>query len=158
VWTPSHSDPAEPRSREEWLARLEEAVGDGPFDSSACALIEASLGLGRIVAFLLPLSHFIPDPLTFSVPLFLKRRCDWTLGQSARVGLDECGGAGGGAAAGGAGDQRAGGSVRRRILALLRGDQGKRDAKLAQKLGQLQPFIAVFSQECIGQLASFGPT
>jgi hypothetical protein len=26
------------------------------------------------------------------------------------------------------------------------------------KLGQLQPFIAVFPQECIGQLAYFGPT
>ena len=25
-------------------------------------------------------------------------------------------------------------------------------------LGQLQPFITVFSQECMGQLASFGPT
>jgi hypothetical protein len=29
---------------------------------------------------------------------------------------------------------------------------------LAQKLGQLQPFIAVISQECMGQLGSFGPT
>ena len=34
----------------------------------------------------------------------------------------------------------------------------ERDAELAQKLGQLQPFIAVFPQECMGQLASFGPT
>ena len=32
------------------------------------------------------------------------------------------------------------------------------DAGLAQKLGQLQPFIAVFPQERTGQLASFGPT
>jgi hypothetical protein len=31
-------------------------------------------------------------------------------------------------------------------------------AKLAQKLGQLQPFVAVSLQECMGQLASFGPT
>jgi hypothetical protein len=30
--------------------------------------------------------------------------------------------------------------------------------KLAQKLGQLQLFIDVLSQECMGQLASFGPT
>ena len=30
--------------------------------------------------------------------------------------------------------------------------------KLAQKLGQLQPLIAVFPQECMGQLAYFGPT
>ena len=34
----------------------------------------------------------------------------------------------------------------------------EKDAKLAQKLGQLQPFIAVFPQECVGQLASFGPS
>jgi hypothetical protein len=34
----------------------------------------------------------------------------------------------------------------------------EKDAKLAHKLGQLQPFIAVFPQECLGQLASFGPT
>jgi hypothetical protein len=33
----------------------------------------------------------------------------------------------------------------------------EKDAMLAQKLGQLQPFIAVFPQECMGQLASFGP-
>jgi hypothetical protein len=32
------------------------------------------------------------------------------------------------------------------------------DAELAQKLGQLQPFLAVFPQECMGQPASFGPT
>jgi hypothetical protein len=32
------------------------------------------------------------------------------------------------------------------------------DAKLAQELGQLQLFIAVFPQESIGQLAFFGPT
>jgi hypothetical protein len=35
---------------------------------------------------------------------------------------------------------------------------GEKDTRLAQKLGQLQPFIAVFPQECMGQLASFGPT
>jgi hypothetical protein len=29
---------------------------------------------------------------------------------------------------------------------------------LAQKLGQLQPFIDVFPQEYMGQLASVGPT
>jgi hypothetical protein len=34
----------------------------------------------------------------------------------------------------------------------------REDAKLAQKLGQLQPFIAVSAQECTGQLASSGPT
>jgi hypothetical protein len=39
--------------------------------------------------------------------------------------------------------------------------ESENDAKLAQKLGQLQAFIAesaVLSQECMGQLASFGPT
>ena len=34
----------------------------------------------------------------------------------------------------------------------------EKDAKLAQKLGQLQAFMAVFPQECVGQLAPFGPT
>ena len=34
----------------------------------------------------------------------------------------------------------------------------ERDPKLARKSGQLQPFVAVFPQKCIGQLASFGPT
>jgi hypothetical protein len=33
-----------------------------------------------------------------------------------------------------------------------------RDAKLAQKLGQLPPIIAAFPQKCEGQLAYFGPT
>ena len=37
-------------------------------------------------------------------------------------------------------------------------EQSEKDAKLAQKLGQLQPFVAVFPPECMGQLASFGPT
>jgi hypothetical protein len=34
----------------------------------------------------------------------------------------------------------------------------EKNVKLAQKLGQLQPFLAVFPQECMGQLAYFGPT
>jgi hypothetical protein len=36
-------------------------------------------------------------------------------------------------------------------------DESEKDAKLAQKLGQLQPPIAVLPEECMGQLASFGP-
>jgi hypothetical protein len=32
------------------------------------------------------------------------------------------------------------------------------DAKLVQNLGQLQPFIGVFPQECMGQLGYFGST
>jgi hypothetical protein len=32
------------------------------------------------------------------------------------------------------------------------------DTKLAQKLDQLQPFMAVFRLECMGQLAYFGLT
>ena len=36
--------------------------------------------------------------------------------------------------------------------------RSEKDATLAQKLGQLQPFIAVFPQKCVGQLAYFGPT
>ena len=34
----------------------------------------------------------------------------------------------------------------------------EKDAALTQTLGQLQPFIAAFPQECMGHLASFGPT
>jgi hypothetical protein len=34
--------------------------------------------------FALPLSHFIPESLTYSVPLFLKRQCDRTLGRARR--------------------------------------------------------------------------
>ena len=36
--------------------------------------------------------------------------------------------------------------------------QSEKDAKLDHKLDQLQPFIAASPQECVGQLASFGPT
>ena len=34
----------------------------------------------------------------------------------------------------------------------------KMPIKLTQKLGQLQPFTAVFPKECTGELPSFGPT
>ena len=34
----------------------------------------------------------------------------------------------------------------------------EKDTKLAQKLGQLQSFLAILTQECVGQLAYFGPT
>ena len=43
-------------------------------------------------------------------------------------------------------------------VALLPADASEKDAKLAQKLGQVQPFITVFPRECTGQLASCGPT
>jgi hypothetical protein len=36
--------------------------------------------------------------------------------------------------------------------------QIEKDAELAQKLGQLRPFIDVFPPECVGQLAYVGPT
>ena len=38
-----------------------------------------------------------------------------------------------------------------------RASSGK-GAKLAQKLGQLQPLVAALPQECMRQLGSFGPT
>jgi hypothetical protein len=41
---------------------------------------QALLGLGRITRFVLPLIRFLPSSLTYSVPLFLKRQCDRTLG------------------------------------------------------------------------------
>jgi hypothetical protein len=34
----------------------------------------------------------------------------------------------------------------------------EKGAELAQNLGRLQPFMAVFPLQCMGQLASFGPT
>jgi hypothetical protein len=37
------------------------------------------------------------------------------------------------------------------------GGESEKDAKLAQKLAQLQPFIALLPHECMGQLASFRP-
>ena len=36
--------------------------------------------------------------------------------------------------------------------------KSEKDAALSQKLSRPQPFIAAFPQECMGQLASFGPT
>ena len=72
-----------------------------------------------------------------------------------------------------AGDDRADGAVRNRLAvrARLGGREGHgvfplgaasekvfRRHTFSQKLGQLQPFIAVFPQESVGQLASFGPT
>jgi hypothetical protein len=36
--------------------------------------------------------------------------------------------------------------------------QSEEGAVSAQKLGQLQPFVAVFPQECTDQFSSFGPT
>jgi hypothetical protein len=44
-------------------------------------LNEAGLGLGRIVP---PLIHFTPDSLRYPIALFLKRRCDRTLGGLGR--------------------------------------------------------------------------
>ena len=41
------------------------------------------------------------------------------------------------------------------VVQHLRSIAGSEVRKLAQKLGQLQRFIAVFPQECMGQLASF---
>ena len=37
-------------------------------------------------------------------------------------------------------------------------EKGEKDATLAQKLSQLQPFMDVFLLECTGQLAYFGAT
>jgi hypothetical protein len=40
----------------------------------------------------------------------------------------------------------------------LQHPESEKDAKLGQKLDLLLPFRAVFPPECMGQLASFGPT
>jgi hypothetical protein len=47
---------------------------------------------------------------------------------------------------------------RRRPAHLRRAGDCENDAKLARKLGQPPPLIAVFPQECTGQLACSGPT
>jgi hypothetical protein len=80
--------------------------------------------------------------LTYSGPLFLKQQCDRTLGDS------------GGRAGAAARPEGFRGVVVRRSARR----RSEKDAKLAQKSGQLQPFITVFPPECMGQLASFGPT
>ena len=81
------------------------------------------------------------------------------------------GAAGGGGGGGGGGGQQSWLQARK-VLALGGGGvprpnepavtaaalASEKAAKLAQNLGQLQPFIAVFPQECMGQLAYFGPT
>ena len=51
--------------------------------------------------------------------------------------------------------------LRSKRLASLRGlklTPSEKVAKLAQKLGQLLPVVAVLPRECTGQLASSGPT
>ena len=70
--------------------------------------------------------------------------------------------------AGGGGGDRAAPVRRRDPASLHQPDGGRRprggarerekDTKLAQMLGQLQPSIAVYPYECMGQLASCGTT
>jgi hypothetical protein len=43
----------------------------------------------------LPLIHFLPDALNYSVPLFFKRQCDRTLGLAGHAGQDAAGSRGG---------------------------------------------------------------
>jgi hypothetical protein len=47
---------------------------------------DAKVGLGRIVALYYRSSNFIPDSLMYSVPPYLRRRCDRTLGRVAGRG------------------------------------------------------------------------
>jgi MFS family permease len=61
-----------------WLGKLSDRYGRRPF-----FLIGPAWGTLRARShcrFVPPLIHFIPDLLTYSVPLFLKRQCDRTLG------------------------------------------------------------------------------
>ena len=62
---------------------------------------------------------------------------------------------GGQSAAGEQAHQNADGDV---VLRDRTGRLSEKDANLAQKLAQFQPFVAVLTQECKGQLPSFGPT
>ena len=85
-------------------------------------------------------------------------------GETGLHGGEE-GGAGAGGGRGGGGRLRGRRELPR--AALLQGGRyarraGEKDAELAQKFCQLQPFLAAFPQECMGQLAYFtflfGPT
>ena len=44
------------------------------------------------------------------------------------------------------------------MVSMIRNEGASEEDLSAQKLGQLQPFVAVFPQECMGQLAPSGPT
>ena len=98
---------------------------------------EARIGLGRIVALYYLLILFMPESLTYLVPVFLNRQGDRTLGADGahRRRL-------------GAGDR---GAERHRRGLAVDGEPraGEQGAQLAQKLGQLQPSIAVFLLECM---------
>ena len=70
-----------------------EPAGDAPprsplaviHDDVNRAKIDAvPVGLGRGGALYNLLTHFLPDSLRYSVPLFLKRQCDRTLGAGRR--------------------------------------------------------------------------
>jgi hypothetical protein len=59
-------------------------LGAGFADSDEDDVVSSvRVGLGRSYRFVLPLIHFIPVSLTYSVPVFLKRQCDRTLGPGA---------------------------------------------------------------------------
>jgi hypothetical protein len=61
----------------------------------------------------------------------------------------------------GGGQSAAGEQAHQNADVVLRDRAGRlseKDAKLAQKLVQFQPFVAVLTQECMGQLSSLGPT
>jgi hypothetical protein len=72
--------------------RAEDSQGTGPsiFEVACVAALfclgVVAVGLGRIVALYHLLIHVTPESLTYSVPLFLKRQCDRTLGADAGSG------------------------------------------------------------------------
>jgi hypothetical protein len=78
---------ARPRELAQFCAREDPAAWCLGVEAAAINATGARLGLGRIVALCDLLIHFIPESLTYSVPLFLKRQCDRTLGARGSVGL-----------------------------------------------------------------------
>ena len=114
----------------------------GPGRLSTLSVYHSKSGLYGVVApeararshyrFVLPLIHFTPESLMYLVSPFLKRQCDRTLGRAARTrgpradplavfsGTNWCRPA----------PVPRGGPL---------GESSEKDAKLAQKLGQLQP-------------------
>jgi hypothetical protein len=64
----------------------------------------------------------------------------------------------GGRCCSGAFSRRSSSEVARAGWRIYLAHDSEKDTKLAQKMGQFRPLIAVLPQRCTGQLASVGPT
>jgi hypothetical protein len=65
-----------------WADQLRAELGSRCAFGARQTEAKVAPGLGRMCRLVLPCIHFIPDSLRYSVPLFLKRQCDRTLGRA----------------------------------------------------------------------------